>query len=744
MPLERERGITIKARAVLMRVAATVPPLWAPGVNGGSSLPREPSAVSVLSPTGHPPPPPANTYHINLLDTPGHSDFSHEASRVLAAVEAALLLVDASQGPQAQTLAVVAMARAAGVPLLPVLTKVDMPAADVPGVAAALARLTGTPVGEVVVTSARTGEGVDDLLAAILTRVPPPLVGGQQPAPATTVYPLAARVGTGTGVTTHSAPSSLAHAPASALVSKTGEDDLPLRALVFDSRFDPFRGVVMLLRVVSGRVRKGDRVVLMHGAAKVEAEAATVAAEEGDDEDVSAGFPSASPMDSWSKQAGGGGGGGGGGGPSVHVVDSVGVLSPTETPTPSLGTGEIGYVTAALRRVHDARVGDTLTHAAGCGQGPAAAPLPGYARPRPVVYCGLYLSPDGGGGGEGGGGDGGGGDYAKLRAALAKLQLNDASLTYAPHRSPALGVGVRVGALGLLHLDVVQARLEREFGLALTATAPSVSYRVHDGAGPGGGPSIVATASDLPSSRSVAVDEPFVKCEILVPDEHVGAVMELAQGRRGELEDMRYLADEVAGDVSPAVAATPGNGSSGDRDARGGDAVGAPAAAADADAGQVLLCYWMPLASLVCDFDAALASRSRGYASMSHGRSRWRRSDVVRMDVLVAGQPVDGLACVAHASEVSVRARTVATKLRDALPRQLFKVAVQVAVGGRVIASEHISAMSKNVLAKCYGGDITRKKKLLKKQQAGKKRMQTHGRVVVPQAAYLAVLQRHD
>jgi len=474
-----------------------------------------------------------------------------------------------------------------------------------------------------------------------------------------------------------------------------GGEDHPLRALVFDSRFDPFRGVVMLLRVVSGRVRKGDRVVLMHGAAAVDAEAAA-AADADDGGGAGVGLPTADAAEGWSKQRGAGGGsGGGGGGPlSVHVVDSVGVLSPTETATPSLGTGDIGYVTAALRRVHDARVGDTLTHAAGCGRGPASAPLAGYARPRPVVYCGLYPSPDGGGGG-GGGGDGG--DYAKLRAALAKLQLNDASLTYAPHRSAALGVGVRVGALGLLHLDVVQARLQREFGLALTATAPSVSYRVHDGGGRGGGPRVVASAAELPTARSVPIDEPYVRCDILVPDAHVGAVMELAQARRGELEDMNYLTDEGAADAAGAPPPPPSGGDA-DGGGTGGGAGGEPA--------HVLLRYAMPLASLVCDFDAALASRSRGYASMSHGRADWRRSAVVRMDVLVAGEPVDGLASVAHTSEVAPRARAIALKLREALPRQLFKVAVQVAVGGRVIASEHIAALSKNVLAKCYGGYV--------------------------------------
>ncbi|MCL6595069.1 MAG: translation elongation factor 4 [Firmicutes bacterium] len=547
MDLERERGITIKAQAVRL------------GVRG----------------------PDGEAYALNLIDTPGHVDFSYEVSRALAACEGVILVVDAAQGVQAQTVANLYLAAEHGLAIVPVLNKIDLPGADPERVRAELEDL-GVDGREAIPVSAKTGEGVPEVVAAVLERVPPP----------------------------------------------GGDPDASLRALVFDSRYDPYMGVVCYVRIVDGSVAAGERVRFM----------AT--------------------------------------GRSFEVTE-VGVFRPEGEAVERLAAGEVGYLTAGIKSVREARVGDTLTH----DDRPADAPLPGFRPALPVVYAGLYPSDPGA--------------YDDLREALERLQLNDAAIVYEPERSEALGMGFRVGFLGLLHLDVVEERLEREYGLDLVVTAPSVVYRVTR---PGRPPYEIQSPADMPDDAQT-VEEPFVEAEILVPADYVGAVMELCQERRGSMVALDYRSAERAA-----------------------------------------ITYRMPLAEIVFDFYDRLKSRTRGYASLDYRPAGYEASDLVKVQVLLAGEAVDALSFVAHRSRAEARARAVLARLREVIPRQLFDVALQAAIGRRVIARETVRALRKDVLAKCYGGDVTRKRKLLEKQKAGKRRMREIGRVEVPQAAFMAVL----
>jgi GTP-binding protein LepA len=547
MELERERGITIKAQAVRL------------GVTGSDG----------------------EAYELNLIDTPGHVDFSYEVSRALAACEGVVLVVDAAQGVQAQTVANLYLAAEHGLAIVPVLNKIDLPGADPERVRGELEEL-GVDGEQAIAVSAKTGEGVPALVEAILHEVPPP----------------------------------------------AGDEAAPLRALVFDSRYDPYMGVVCYLRLFEGSVAAGERVRFM----------ATGRAFE---------------------------------------VTEVGVFRPEGEAVGRLMAGEVGYLTAGVKSVREARVGDTLTH----DEAPAAAPLPGFRPALPVVYAGLYPADPG--------------DYDDLREALERLQLNDAAVVYEPERSEALGMGFRAGFLGLLHLDVVEERLEREYNLDLVVTAPSVVYRVTR---PGSAPYEIQSPAEMPED-AIEVAEPFVEAEILVPTAYVGAVMELCQERRGTMLSLDYRSAERAAVV-----------------------------------------YRMPLAEIVFDFYDRLKSRTRGYASLDYRPADYEASDLVRVEVLLGGDSVDALSFITHRARSEGRARAVLARLREVIPRQLFDVALQAAIGRRVIARETVKALRKDVLAKCYGGDITRKRKLLEKQKAGKKRMREIGRVEVPQAAFMAVL----
>ena len=553
MELERERGITIKAQAVRLRVV---------GADG-------------------------EAYELNLIDTPGHVDFSYEVSRALAACEGVVLVVDAAQGVQAQTVANLYLAAEHGLAIVPVLNKIDLPGADPERVRGQLEEL-GVDGARAIALSAKTGEGVPALVAAILRDVPPP----------------------------------------------AGDAEAPLRALVFDSRYDPYMGVVSYLRLVDGSVAAGERVRFMATGRSFEA-------------------------------------------------TEVGVFRPEGTPVDRLVAGEVGYLTAGIKSVREARVGDTLTHE----EAPAAEALAGFRPALPVVYAGLYPADPG--------------DYEDLREALERLQLNDAAVVYEPERSEALGMGFRAGFLGLLHLDVIEERLEREYDLDLVVTAPSVVYRVTR---PGGNVVEIQSPADL-TEDALEVAEPFVEAEILVPSAYVGAVMELCQERRGAMVSLDYRSSERAAVI-----------------------------------------YRMPLAEIVFDFYDRLKSRTRGYASLDYRPSGYEVSDLVKVEVLLAGESVDALSFISHRARAESRARAVLARLREVIPRQLFDVALQAAIGRRVIARETVKALRKDVLAKCYGGDITRKRKLLEKQKAGKKRMREIGRVEVPQAAFMAVLdaERED
>ncbi|HEY7148824.1 MAG TPA: translation elongation factor 4 [Gaiellaceae bacterium] len=547
MELERERGITIKAQAV--RVT------W----------------------KGH---------ELNLIDTPGHVDFTYEVSRALQACEGAVLVVDAAQGIEAQTVANAYLAIENDLELLPVANKIDLPQADADGAARELADLVGDTPEHVVRVSAKTGEGVEAVLDAIVERIPSP----------------------------------------------SGDPEAPPRALVFDSSYDQYRGVVAFVRVVDGAFRAREDVLAMAQGTRFETE-------------------------------------------------EVGFFSPTMKAADSLGAGEVGYVVTGLKDVAKLRVGDTLTSQAN----PASEPLPGYKDVKPMVFAALFPTDSD--------------EYPQLRDALERLRLNDASLSYEPETSQALGFGFRCGFLGLLHMEIVRERLEREFDLDLLVTAPTVAYKVTT---PTGELVEVHNPADMPPERE-RVDEPYVRASIVVPKDGVGQVMELCNDRRGRFDHMEYPSPE-----------------------------------------RVLLIYELPLAEIVFDFYDQLKSRTSGYAGFDYDFAGFREGELVRLDVLVGGEPVDALSLVLHRDEAYARGRLLVDRLREEIPRQMFDVPVQAAIGSRIIARETIKAKRKDVLAKCYGGDITRKRKLLERQKAGKRRMKQVGAVEVPQEAFLAVLNLDD
>ncbi len=549
MDIERERGITIKSQAVRLP--------WT-GADGGR-------------------------YVLNLIDTPGHVDFSYEVSRSLAACEGAILLVDAAQGIEAQTLANLYLALAADLHLIPVLNKIDLPAAQPAKYAEELAGIIGCDPGDVMRVSAKTGEGVADLLNAIVEQVPPP----------------------------------------------SGDAAAPARALIFDSVYDTYRGVVTYVRVVDGRLNRREKSLMMSTG-------------------------------------------------TAHDTLEVGVISPEPIPTDGLGAGEVGYLITGVKDVRQARVGDTVTSAAR----PAAEPLAGYDRPRPMVFSGLYPVE--------------GDDYPQLRDALDKLRLNDAALVYEPETSTALGFGFRCGFLGLLHMEIVRERLEREFDLTLISTAPNVVYRVVRESGE---ELTVTNPSEFPEGKVAQIFEPVVRATVLAPAEYIGTIMELCQRRRGALLGMDYLS-----------------------------------------ADRVEIRYTLPLAEIIFDFFDQLKSRTRGYASLDYEPADEQEANLVKVDILLQGEPVDAFSQIVHADEAREYGIAMTSKLRELIPRQQFEVPIQAAIGSRVIARENIRALRKDVLAKCYGGDITRKRKLLERQKEGKRRMKTIGRVEVPQEAFIAAL----
>jgi GTP-binding protein LepA len=547
MDLERERGITIKAQAVRLAYKH-------------------------------------ESVELNLIDTPGHVDFTYEVSRALAACEGAVLLVDAAQGIEAQTLANHHLAEQAGLAIVPAVNKIDLPQADVGEAVRELAELTGAPEDDVLRVSAKTGQGVPELLEAVIARVPPP----------------------------------------------TGEPQAPLRALIFDSAYDAYRGVVAYVRLVDGELSSRARIRMM--------------------------------ASRWESEA-----------------EECGAFAPEATRVESLGAGEVGYVVVGEKDVRTAQVGDTVTLAAS----PAVKPLPGYREPKPMVWSGLYPLE--------------GGDYPALRGALDKLHLSDAALVFEPESSLALGFGFRCGFLGLLHIDIVRERLEREFDLSLLATAPNVGLRVVRG----GEFVEVHNPSEMPPPGTYdQVEEPVVVATVITPASFLGPVMELCQARRGQMVEMRYLSPE-----------------------------------------RVELRYRLPLAEIIFDFFDQLKSRTRGYASLDYEHSGYEPADLVRVDVLLHGDPIDAFSAVVHREKAQTYGRRMVGRLRELIPRQLFDVAIQAAIGSRVIARETVKARRKDVLAKCYGGDVTRKRKLLEKQKAGKVKMRRVGKVDVPHDAFIAALQ---
>lgn len=550
MELERERGITIKAQTVRLTY---------PAKDG-------------------------KTYILNLMDTPGHVDFAYEVSRSLAACEGSLLVVDASQGVEAQTLANVYQAIDANHEIVPVLNKIDLPAAEPERVKAQIEEVIGIDAEDAVEISAKTGINIEGVLEAVVTRLPPP----------------------------------------------TGEADLPLKAMLVDSWYDAYLGVIILVRIKEGRLKKGARIRMMSSGA-------------------------------------------------THLVDQVGVFAPRMVPVDDLGPGEMGYINAAIKTVADCNVGDTITD----DRRPAAEPLSGFKPSIPVVWCGLFpVNAD---------------DFDKLRDSLGKLRLNDASFHYEAETSAALGFGFRCGFLGLLHLEIIQERLSREFDLDLIATAPSVVYHLNMNDGT---KEDLHNPADMPDPMQIeTIEEPWIKATIMVPDEYLGAVLTLCTERRGVQVDLTYV-----GNRAMAV-------------------------------------YRLPLNEVVFDFYDRLKSLTRGYASFDYQMDGYEESDLVRISILVNQEPVDALSFIAHRSAAESRGRAICARLKDLIPRQLFKIAIQAAIGARVIARETIGALSKDVTAKCYGGDISRKRKLLEKQKEGKKRMRQFGKVEIPQSAFLAALK---
>jgi len=553
MDIERERGITIKAQTVRLEYQAKD----------------------------------GNTYILNLMDTPGHVDFAYEVSRSLAACEGSILVVDASQGVEAQTLANVYQAIDAGHEIVPVLNKIDLPAAEPDRVRQQIEDVIGIDATDAIEISAKTGLNIDAVLEALVHRLPPP----------------------------------------------QGSAEAPLKALLVDSWYDAYLGVVILVRVKDGQLTKGQKIRMMATGA-------------------------------------------------TYEIERVGVFTPKPKDSASLGPGEIGFITAGIKAVADCRVGDTITE----DRRPAAEPLPGFKPSLPVVFCGLFpIDPD---------------DFERLRDSLGKLRLNDASFVYEPETSAALGFGFRCGFLGLLHLEIVQERLSREFNLDLIATAPSVVYKVHltDG-------SVMElhNPADLPDPvRIDHIEEPWIKATIMVPDEYLGAVLKLCEDRRGRQENLTYAGSRA------------------------------------------MVVYRLPLNEVVFDFYDRLKSVSRGYASFDYQMAGYEESDIVKLSILVNGEPVDALALMVHRSDAESRGRALCVKLKELIPQQLFKIAIQAAIGGRIIARETISALRKDVTAKCYGGDITRKRKLLEKQKEGKKKMRQFGKVDIPQSAFLAALKARE
>jgi GTP-binding protein LepA len=551
MDLERERGITIKAQTAALEYRA-----------------RD-----------------GELYQLNLIDTPGHVDFSYEVSRSLAACEGALLVVDASQGVEAQTVANCYTAIEQGVEVIPVLNKIDLPSADAEKAIQEIEDVIGIEAHEAIRASAKTGENVPEILEAVVARVPPP----------------------------------------------RGDADAPLRALIIDSWFDNYVGVVMLVRVVEGTLRPKERLLLMSTG-------------------------------------------------SAHLCEQLGVFTPKARERELLAAGEVGYVIAGIKELRAAKVGDTLTHA----HRRAARPLPGFKEVKPQVFAGLYPVESS--------------EYEALRDALEKLHLNDASFHYEPETSQALGFGFRCGFLGLLHMDIVQERLEREYGMSLITTAPSVVYQVQLA---DGSVELVSNPSRLPEqARIVEIREPVIAAKIFVPQDYVGAVITLCTQKRGAQTNMHYSARHV------------------------------------------VLSYDLPLNEVVLDFFDRLKSLTRGYGSLDYDFKEHRPADMVRLDVLVNGERVDALSSMVHRSSAQARGRELVARLRELIPRQMFDVAIQAAIGSHIVARENVKALRKNVLAKCYGGDVTRKRKLLEKQKEGKKRMKQVGSVEIPQEAFLAVLQR--
>ncbi|MBD1837964.1 elongation factor 4 [Coleofasciculus sp. FACHB-64] len=551
MDLERERGITIKLQAARMNYTAKD----------------------------------GQQYVLNLIDTPGHVDFSYEVSRSLAACEGALLVVDASQGVEAQTLANVYLALENNLEIIPVLNKIDLPGAEPDRVKGEIEEIIGLDCSGAILASAKEGLGIDEILESIVHLVPPPIDTVSQ----------------------------------------------PLRALIFDSYYDSYRGVIVYFRVMDGTVKKGDRVRLMATGKEYE-------------------------------------------------IDELGILSPTQKPVNELHAGEVGYLGAAIKAVEDARVGDTITLA----NAPASEALPGYTEAKPMVFCGLFPTDAD--------------QYPDLREALEKLKLNDAALNYEPETSSAMGFGFRCGFLGLLHMEIVQERLEREYDLDLIITAPSVVYRVITNKGE---EVYIDNPSHLPPpNEREKIEEPYVKVDMITPEVYVGTLMELCQNRRGVFKDMKYLTQ-----------------------------------------GRTTLTYELPLAEVVTDFFDQMKSRTRGYASMEYHLIGYQENPLVKLDILINNDPVDALAMIVHRDKAYNVGRGLTEKLKELIPRHQFKIPIQAAIGSKIVASEHIPALRKDVLAKCYGGDISRKKKLLQKQAKGKKRMKSIGTVDVPQSAFMAVLR---
>ena len=554
MDIERERGITIKSQAVRVDYTADD----------------------------------GQTYQFNLIDTPGHVDFTYEVSRSLAACEGAVLVVDATQGVEAQTVANAMMAMNANLDIIPLINKIDLPAAEPDRVREEIEEGLAIPADDAVLASGKTGEGVHDLLEAVVYNIPAPV----------------------------------------------GDADAPLRALIFDSYFDPYRGVVALVRVVDGAVKKGDRVLMMATGTEV-------------------------------------------------LVEEVGARRPAETPLPELSVGEVGYLVTGLKDVRQVKVGDTITAV----RGGVDEPLPGYRDAKPMVYTGLFpLDGD---------------QYEPLKEALEKLSLNDPALAWEPEKSHALGFGFRVGFLGLLHMEVIKERLEREFGLDLLATAPSVEYHVYR---QGGEMISLHSPQEMPDPGEIdRIEEPYIKAKILIPPDYVGAVMELTTARRGTFVTMNYL--------SPTT---------------------------------VEMLWEIPLSELIMDYFDKLKSNTKGYASLDYDFDDYKPSKLVKLDILLSGKPIDALSFIVHKDKAYDRGRVLTEKLKEIIPRQMFEVPIQAAIGGRVLARETVKAKRKDVLAKCYGGDISRKRKLLEKQKAGKKRMKNIGNVEVPQEAFMAILKVDD